>query len=141
MSRAAVNAESQPRSATLHCTAIGKLLLAHMAEDVRRRLLIATGMPRYAKNTVTSERELERHLAKIRECGYSISNGEYGIGLIAVAVPIRSPLERVVGGLALHAPEARRNLARAAKMIPQLDAAARKLTQLVLAPEIPDIRS
>ena len=115
----------------LHCTAIGKLLLAHMAKDIRRRLLHAAGMPRYTDKTLTSEEELESVLPGIRKRGYATNEGEYAVGLIAVAVPLKSSAGDVVGGLALHAPEARTSLTRALDGIPQLVAAADKLTRLM----------
>src|SRR5258708_30072781 len=53
----------------LHCTASGKLFLAHMSPTAARRLLRSTPLKRYTDRTIVNADALERELAKIRAGG------------------------------------------------------------------------
>jgi IclR family acetate operon transcriptional repressor len=115
----------------LHCTAIGKLLMAWMPEASCDRLLKALKLDRLTESTLTDRRALERAFAEIREFGYSINNEEYALGLIAVAVPVRDAEGKVVAGLAIHAPAVRMSLDAAAKNLPLLENAAARIQDVL----------
>ncbi len=87
-----------------HCTAIGKLLLAHMSDSARHEVLSVARLTSFTKHTITDRGELEEHLSQIRRQGYAINNQEDAIGLIAIAVPIHDAADNIVAGLAVHAP-------------------------------------
>jgi DNA-binding IclR family transcriptional regulator len=72
-----------------HCTALGKCLLAQLPQDVARVALGDEPYERRTKRTLTSWTSLAKDLAAIREAGVSISEEEYEIGLVSVAVPVR----------------------------------------------------
>lgn len=97
----------------VHCTAIGKLLLAYQTKDARDRILRTAGLRRFTKYTITDPDLLEANLEQIAAQGYSINNQEDAIGLIAMAVPVRDPQGEVIAGLAVHAPEPRFPIAKA----------------------------
>ncbi len=111
----------------VHCTAIGKLLLAHLDQDGRGRILETAAMRKYTKYTITDPVHLEAQLEQIAAQGYSINNQEDAVGLIAMAVPVRDPQGDVIAGLAVHAPEPRFSIARAIEHLPMFQAAADKL--------------
>ncbi len=111
----------------VHATAIGKLLVAHLPSRTRKRLLETTPLRAYTDNTLTSTAALEDEFKRIRRDGYATNNEENLAGLIALAVPIYDGDGRVVAGLALHAPMARMDLARAAEQLPLLRSVAAKL--------------
>ena len=112
----------------MHCTAIGKLLLAQMSHTASRRLIAAAPLTKYTENTLTDPQALEAQLADIRRQGYSTSDEEYAVGMIAVAVPIGNEKGKPVAALAVQAPEARLPLDAAIAFLPKLEEAARKLT-------------
>lgn len=114
-----------------YCTAIGKLLLAHLTETERVNVLSSLQMPRITPYTLTNPRELEEDLKETAKRGYSINNQEDSLGLIAVAVPIISSNGRVVAGLAVHAPEARMPIAEAIKHLPMMRRTAANLSTLL----------
>jgi len=91
----------------IHCTAIGKLLLAHLKETDRNRLLQSLSLKRFTDNTFTDITALDRHLQEIRQSGYALNNEEDCPGLIALAVPIHDACGQVRAGLAIHAPISR----------------------------------
>lgn len=108
----------------LHCTATGKLFLAHMTPARRRRLLRHLPLTAYTPHTLTDPRQLEQSLHSVRDDGYVINHQEYMLGLIGVAVPVFDLDGRMCAGLAMHAPEARFSLRDAADCVPALREAA-----------------
>lgn len=111
----------------VHCTAIGKLLLAHLDPESRHQILSACQLTRFTDHTITDPKKLEANLEEIRSQGYSINYQEDSVGLIAVAVPVRDGHGHVVGGLAVHAPEARLSVGDARSLLPKLNQAADKI--------------
>lgn len=118
----------------VHCTAIGKLLLAYMDEKARHEVLSLAKPKRFTKNTITDRDEMEIHLAKVRDQGYAINDQEDAVGLIAVAVPIRDAEGAVVAGLAVHAPTPRFSIEDAVKGLPLFEAAADRVSRALFAP-------
>ncbi len=92
--------------AMLHCTGVGKVLLAHMNEK-ELSLAIAEGLPRLTEHTITDEGELLDHLRRIRERGYSIDDQEIEIGLRCVAAPIFNAREQVIAAISVSGPSTR----------------------------------
>lgn len=113
----------------LHCTASGKLLLAHMDEQQRQKLLSVLAFERYTPATSVAPEALQAEFAQILRNGYSTDREEFMLGLIAIAVPVLDRNGRVVASLACHAPKARMGLDRAKRYVPVLQTAARKLSQ------------
>jgi DNA-binding IclR family transcriptional regulator len=79
--------------------------------------------------TITDPDLLEAQMEQIAAQKYSINNQEDGIGLIAIAVPVRNAQGEVLAGLAVHAPEARFPIASAIERLPELHLAAEKIGQ------------
>jgi IclR family acetate operon transcriptional repressor len=71
-----------------HCIALGKCLLAQLPEDVARDALGEEPYERRTEHTQTTWSELAPDLATIRETGLSVSEEEYEIGLVSLAVPV-----------------------------------------------------
>jgi DNA-binding IclR family transcriptional regulator len=117
----------------VHATAIGKLLLAHLPTRARARLLGALALERYTARTITDREQLAAALGDIRQQGYSINEEENTQGLVGIAVPIRDARERVVAGLAMHAPSARTSLARARELRPIIERTAAALARELAA--------
>lgn len=111
----------------VHCTASGKLFLAHMDKRHRDALLDTLKLEAHTPATLTSRRALEAEVARIAELDYSVDDEEFLLGLIAVAVPVRDAAGTVVAALACHAPLARMTIEDALKKLPKLKAAARKI--------------
>lgn len=95
------------RTVPLHCTAVGKLLLAHLSPEEVDALLRQTGLPRFTDTTITDPAELERELARIRETGLGLDNAEWLPGRGCVAAPLRNAAGQVVAALGASGPVAR----------------------------------
>jgi DNA-binding IclR family transcriptional regulator len=113
--------------APLHCTASGKLFLAHMPADRRRRLLRNLELTAETPATITRVDHLEQECAKVLREGYGADDEEYQRGLIALAVPVTTASGAVVAAIACHAPRARLTVDQAVQRLPEMREAARKL--------------
>jgi IclR family acetate operon transcriptional repressor len=74
-----------------HCTALGKCLLAQVSEDVARQALGEEPYEQLTARTLTGWDQLAAQLAAIRAAGVAVSEEEYEIGLVSVAVPVVWP--------------------------------------------------
>lgn len=108
----------------LHCTANGKLLLALAPAATRRQLLRSLRLVAFTRKTLTSRARLRRELAEIGRRGFAEDDEEFLAGVCCLAVPVRNRRGRVVAGLAVTAPSARFDLARARGYLPDLKEAA-----------------
>ncbi len=110
-----------------YCTAIGKLLLSALPD--RERELLIDNMPRssYTSKTITGKDELASALADIRRDGIGTDDQEFMSGVVCVAVPVRDGDGRVLGGIALSAPEARMTLNEILGFVPQMKQTAERL--------------
>lgn len=71
----------------LHCTAMGKVLLAHANEKLQRSIL-KKKLTAMTLNTITDPARLSEELEKIRQDGYAIDNEEITRGLVCTAAPV-----------------------------------------------------
>jgi len=108
----------------LHCTASGKLFLAHLPAPTVRRLLRAAPLKRYTERTITSADSLERELAKIRAAGVGIDSGEFLDGSVCLAVPVVDSRGHVCAAVAVHGPAPRMTLRKGYTFLPAMRRAA-----------------
>ena len=97
--------------AELHCTGVGKAILAFLDPREIRQILKAK-RKRYTSRTLTSERGLLRELVSIRAQGYAVDDMEHEEGVRCVAAPIRDADGATVGAISISGPAARIGLDR-----------------------------
>jgi IclR family KDG regulon transcriptional repressor len=93
--------------APLHCTALGKCLLAFSPPGFRRDFLRSAQLRPYTPRTITDARALHRELARVRQRGLSVDDEETVEGLCCFAVPVRGPAGRVVASMSVSGPKSR----------------------------------
>ena len=71
----------------MHCTAVGKAILAFLPPETQRQL-ITENLPAYTRHTITDHAALDHELAVIRGQNYAVDNMEYDESMRSVAVPI-----------------------------------------------------
>lgn len=71
-----------------HCTAVGKVLLAHLPDGQAEQVLRRSGMPRRTVHTITDLPALLAQLEQIRATGYATDAEEEEIGVRCFAVPV-----------------------------------------------------
>jgi DNA-binding IclR family transcriptional regulator len=88
----------------MHCSAVGKAILAVLPEERRDDILDAHGLPSRTENTITDRRALQTALETARERGYAMEEAERIPGYKAVGTALQYPDGRVFGGLAIGGP-------------------------------------
>ena len=116
----------------LHCTASGKLLLSDMAPEQVRRLLGPGPLKRHTERTITQPSALERELVKIRASGVGTDVGEYLVGSVCLAVPVRDSQGRICAAVAVHGPAPRMTLKKGQTFLPAMRRAADEMAATLL---------
>jgi DNA-binding IclR family transcriptional regulator len=112
----------------LHATSSGKVLLAHL-DEVERARLIERGLERFTPNTHTDRATLERELAIVVETGHATTFGELEIGLNAVAVPLRGEDGTVFAALSASGPAYRLSAERIDEVLPEIEEGGAELSR------------
>lgn len=100
----------------LHCTGVGKALLAYQNDEMLGELAKSPGFARFTDNTLTMLSQLKEELALIREQGYAVDNEEAVGGLRCVAAPLFDHTERVVAAFSVAGPATRITPARVSEI-------------------------
>jgi sugar lactone lactonase YvrE/DNA-binding IclR family transcriptional regulator len=95
------------RRAPLHCTAVGKALLAFSAPHEQRALLHRIPVEAFTPSTLTEPDALIADLALTRARGYAISNGEHVEGVVSVAAPVFDHTGKAIGAIGIFGPSSR----------------------------------
>lgn len=90
-------------SLRLHCTSIGKSILATMSDDEVRALVRRAGMPARTANTHTGEDALLADLAGVRRRGYAEDHEENETGVRAVGAAVFDHTGAVLGAVSAAA--------------------------------------
>jgi DNA-binding IclR family transcriptional regulator len=85
----------------VHCTGIGKALIAHFSDQEIDRLVSAQGLPRHNDNTIVSVRKLKEQLARVRQLGYSTDDEEDELGYRCIGAPLFDQAGLVAAAISL----------------------------------------
>ncbi len=89
------------RRLDVHCTAVGKALIAYLPQESVHDIIKDKGLPRHTPKTITSPGQLFRELAKVRAAGYALDNDENSPDVKCIAAPIFNMENRAVAALGL----------------------------------------
>ncbi|SFQ67904.1 DNA-binding transcriptional regulator, IclR family [Amycolatopsis arida] len=112
------------KRAPLHCTAVGKVLVA--AFPPARRAEIAAGIDyvRMTGNTIGTVEDYLAELARVAERGYAVDNAEHEDFIHCVAAPIRGAGGEVLAAVSLSVPKVLLDFEGLLALVPDLVAAA-----------------
>jgi len=110
-----------------HCTALGKCLLAQLPEDLARAALEREPYDRHTDRTLTTWTELTADLAAIRDTGVAISEEEYEVGLVSIAVRVCWIDGRGSGAINVSLPAGRATVKFREQLTERLQRAARDI--------------
>jgi IclR family acetate operon transcriptional repressor len=102
----------------LHCTGVGKVLLAYQSEEMLTKLAKSPGLQRLTPRTVTTLPQLKKELERIRERGYAVDNEEAVDGLRCVAAPVFDHTGRAVAAFSVAGPATRLTQERILEIVP-----------------------
>jgi DNA-binding IclR family transcriptional regulator len=111
----------------LHCTGVGKTLLAYSGEDLLNHLAQPPGFARLTPHTITGIAQLRKELERIREQGYALDEEEAVEGLRCVAGPMFNHTGQIVAAFSVAGPATRLTPAR----IPELAELVRETSQQI----------
>jgi DNA-binding IclR family transcriptional regulator len=124
------------RRIPLHCTGVGKALLAYLPPEDVERVIAERGLPALSPNTITTPRALAKELATIRDRGYAVDAEEIELGLRCIAAPVFDHTGSVAASISIAGPSARVTPSREAELALRVMAAAAEISrQLGHAPE------
>jgi len=98
------------KRASLHCTALGKVLLAYLPEGERKKILGKKELPCLTEKTITDKEELEKELSKVKKQGFALDRGENEKDVRCIAAPIRNYQGKVIAALSISSPSYRTNI-------------------------------
>ena len=132
---AAVPGERNP----VHCTSLGKAMLAFLPESEVQSILKHNPMIRRTPKTITQQKHFLEHLAAVRERAVALDMEENVNGVVCVASPIFDQRGKVIAGLSVSGPASRME-PKLAQVQAEIRNSASALTRMLspgaLAPEV-----
>lgn len=85
----------------VHCTGLGKALIADLPAEAIEAIVAEHGLPSRTAKTITTVEMLQDRLAVVRERGYAMDEEESFLGLSCVAAPIRDATGATVAAVSV----------------------------------------
>ncbi len=118
----------------LHCTSMGKALIAFQPEERAREILESLEFRPMTHQTITSLEEYLTELETVRRKGYAINNEELSVGLRSVAAPILDREGRSMAAVNIAVPTKRYSRGELEdQLAPKVVGAAQDISEAVLA--------
>ncbi len=111
----------------LHCTALGKAMLAFTSEGEQESALASLRLEKFAPRTITSIAGLRRELKKIGQQGFAVDDEEAGVGSRCVGAPIFDQSGNVAAAISVSGPVTRIDRAK----LLQISTAVREGAQMI----------
>ncbi|MBG0815896.1 IclR family transcriptional regulator [Planomonospora sp. ID82291] len=121
-------------SLRLHCTAIGKAVLAWLPAEEVRGICARTGLPRMTPGTLTEADDLLAHLAGVRARGYALDDAENHPEILCVGAPVFDHTGQVLGGISISALAMDMDREGLERLAPEVVATAREVSLALGAP-------
>lgn len=90
----------------LHCTGVGKAILANLPENMASSFL-NDQLPAYTDTTITTKADMLQELTLVRRRGYATDDEEREVGVRCLSAPIFRGDGQVVGAVSISGPSAR----------------------------------
>lgn len=90
----------------LHCTALGKVLIAPLPEDQLSCMIQRQGLIRYNDNTIRSMRKLRMACDEVQQLGYAVDDEEEEIGVRCIGAPVYNSRGEVVAAISVSGSKA-----------------------------------
>jgi DNA-binding IclR family transcriptional regulator len=76
------------RRMEVHCTGVGKALIAYLPQSELEQFVRSRTFPRHNENTIVSSRRLLQELDKVRSAGHATDDEEDEVGYRCIGVPV-----------------------------------------------------
>ena len=115
----------------VHCTSMGKAMLAFQSPEVIDRTLAEIDYVRYTPKTLDSPERVRKALARTRKRGYAVDNEEIEMGVRCVGVPIFNQEGRAVAAVSVSASAARIDDSNVAAIVDSLQRCSREISAVL----------
>ena len=115
-------------SVSLHCTAVGKVMLAFMSAEEQAKTLPQLDLKPRTEHTIRSVQELQTHLLRVQKSGYACDLEENEQHIRCVAAPIWDHAGAVNASLSITGPVVRMPIARLRQLAPLVQQAGLKIS-------------
>lgn len=95
------------KRAPMHCTSVGKAILAHQPSGIVQDILDRKGLPMHTDHTITDKETLFQELIQVKQKGYALDLEENENGITCIAVPIFDHLGTVIAAVSISGPTMR----------------------------------
>jgi IclR family transcriptional regulator, KDG regulon repressor len=95
------------KRAPMHCTSVGKVILAHLPNNELLSILERKGLPKHTENTIVTKEKLFEELVKIKEKGYGTEIEENEPGITCIAAPIFNNRGGIAAAVSISGPTIR----------------------------------
>jgi DNA-binding IclR family transcriptional regulator len=85
----------------MHCTSLGKVLMANLPMPMIDRLVEEHGLPKRNENTICSVRRLKDELLKAVQLGYALNDEEDELGMRCIGVPVISASGEILAAISV----------------------------------------
>lgn len=112
----------------MHCTALGKAILAYSPPDKLQHVL-HEGLSQRTPNSITSAEALFAELERVRASGFAVDDQENEMGVRCAGAPVFDLTGRVVGALSVSGPASRLTADRCRALGPAVAQAALEVSR------------
>ncbi|WP_428910933.1 IclR family transcriptional regulator [Niallia sp. Krafla_26] len=128
------------KRAPIHCTGVGKAILAYQTEQEVDRILDTVPLESFTEFTITDKDEIKRQLESIKLTGYSVDDEEIEIGLKCVAAPIFNFKGEAIASISCASPKMRVTEERLPVVIDGVKKAALEISSKLGYKDVPHSR-
>lgn len=114
----------------LHCSGLGKAILAELPDDRVRSIADEHGLSAFTENTITDVDTLLESVREIRERGYALDMEEAKPGMRCVAASVTSENSSLHGAVSIAAPKSRMQGEQLETELPELVQSAANVIEL-----------
>ncbi len=113
----------------LHCTAIGKTLLACLPDEEFKKTIASRVLTAYTNNTLTDKARLIKEIKTIKRENIAYDIEEYFIDITSIATPIRNAGREAIGAVSIVGPSVRLNKLKLKQFAPLLKNCALQISR------------
>lgn len=95
------------KRAPMHCTAVGKSILAYLPENEAREIIDRKGLSAHTEYTITNKETFFQELATVKQRGYALDLQENEYGITCLGVPIFDHTGAAVSAISISGPTLR----------------------------------
>jgi IclR family transcriptional regulator, KDG regulon repressor len=95
------------KRAPMHCTSVGKAILAHLPTNVVIDILERKGMPVHTDKTITDKDVFIQELKQVKQTGFALDLEENEYGITCIAAPIFDHSRKVIAAVSISGPTLR----------------------------------